>query len=101
MHATNGLIAVSICDTLCDVQVWWYAASLMKGKLVCHDLASGRTDEVVSGSTAATVLCIHLDAENNIWTGHRGGTLQVWNEGDTRSLCPMMRIDASDITCVP
>ena len=36
----------------------------MKGKLVCHDLASGRTDEVVSSSTAATVLCLSLNACN-------------------------------------
>ena len=41
-----------------NVQVWWYATSLMKGKLVCRDLVSGRIDEVVPGSTAATALRI-------------------------------------------
>ena len=49
-----------------STQVWWYAASLMKSNLACHELVLGRTDEVVSGSTAANVLCIHLLAKKSV-----------------------------------
>lgn len=59
------------------MQVWWYAVGVIRGKLVCHDLASGRTDELNPAGIPATVLCLHLDAENNIWAGHRGGLVQV------------------------
>ena len=71
----------------------------MKGKLCVHDLASGRTDEPLAGSAGPVVLCIHLDAENNIWTGHRGGVLRVWAEAGSRDVCESTRIDPSDITC--
>ena len=152
------------------VQVWWYAHGVMRGKLVCHDLASGRTDELNPAGIPATVLCLHLDAENNIWAGHRGGLMQVrfqldciapccavagwvcnqaqrasvgcgsthlmhaaclpgvlgalsnsrgarngpaaeptaeacevqvWCEETCQSLCPLVRVDANDITCAP
>ena len=81
-------------------QVWWYSMVLMKGKMCTHDLASGRTLEVPAAATLPMVLCIHLDASNCIWTGHKTGLLALWTESGPSASCSPIRLESSDIMCV-
>ena len=82
-------------------QVWWYSMVLMKGKMCTHDLASGRTVEVPAAATLPMVLCIHLDASNCIWTGHKTGLLALWTENGPSASCSPIRLESSDIMCDP
>ena len=76
-------------------QVWWYVASLLKGKVSVHDIVTGRTQEV---AVPSAVTCLQLDAHNNIWIGHKGGTVQVYSESTCHPICSALRCCSSDIT---
>ena len=78
------------------MQVWWYSASLLKGKLSVHDVATSRTTDV---PVTMPVSCLQLDALNNIWIGFRSGHLRVYSEASRRPICPSLRACQADITC--
>ena len=82
-------------STALHVQVWWYVAGLLKGKVSVHDVATSRTVEV---PMAMPVSCLQLDSSHQIWIGYRGGTVRVYNEATCRPICSALRCCTSDIT---
>ena len=81
-------------------QVWFYATSLIKGKVSVHDIATGRTMDVAMPPTPA-VTCLQLDTDNNIWVGYRGGSVRVYSEATRRPICSILRCCNADITYGP
>ncbi|KAK9862943.1 hypothetical protein WJX84_012116 [Apatococcus fuscideae] len=82
-------------------QVWWYiTGQLYGGKLMVHDLATGRTEEIGDARRGPVMHVMHQDANGIIWSGHKYGSVRIWDEGSKNLICAPLRVFHADVMCI-
>ena len=80
------------------MQVWWYiTGQLYGGKLMAHDLATGTTEEIEAARRGPVMHVLHQDSLGVVWSGHKYGSVRVWDERSKQLVCPPLRVFHADV----